>query len=285
MGCKKTDAGSYPVTYTGYYDAECRPVRGVVPVEEVITLYVNGRPLVSLMCTPTQLKELALGFLFNEGLIDGLDDVEVLELRGGGRCVDVWLKHDIETPGLRIITSGCSGGITFEDVTSAHHRLESGLRVTPQQMTQLIEELSRIAILYRRAGGVHAAALADVKQLLCVAEDVGRHNALDKIAGICLRQGWSTHDHILLTTGRLTSEMVNKVARMGVPIIISRTSPTSLSVQLAQAWGVTLVGYTRRRSFRVYAGAERVVVAPTPGPSPNSGGGERGASSNGIQAT
>lgn len=253
--------GAYPVTYTGYYDAECRPMRGVVPMEEVITLYVNGQPLVSLMCTPTQLEELALGFLFNEGLIEGLDDMAVLELCGGGRCVDVWLEHDIETPQLRVITSGCSGGITFKDVVSAHHQVESDTRVTPQQVTQLMEGLSRAAALYHRAGGIHTAALADGKQLLCLAEDVGRHNALDKIAGICLRQDRPMHDRVLLTSGRVSSEMVSKVARMGVPIVISRTSPTSLSVQLAQAWGITLIGYTRRRSFRVYAGAERVVAA------------------------
>ncbi len=256
-----TDAGAYPLTYTGYYDAERRPVRGVVPVEEVITLYVNGQPLVSLMCTPTQLEELALGFLFNEGLIEGPDEVAVLELCGGERCLDIWLEHDIEAPKLRVITSGCSGGTTFEDVTSVHHRVESGLRVTPQQVTQLMEELSRATVLYHRAGGIHGAALAEEGRLLCTAEDVGRHNALDKIAGICLRQGQPMQDRVLLTTGRVSSEMVNKIARMGVPIVISRTSLTSLSVQLARAWGVTLIGYTRRRSFRVYAGAERVVAA------------------------
>ena len=270
-----TDTGSYPVTYTGYYDAECRPVRGVVPVEEVITLYVNGRPLVSLMCTPTRLEELALGFLFNEGLIEGLDDVAVVELCGEGQCVDVWLEHDLETPQLRVITSGCSGGTTFEDVANAYHRVESGLRVTPQQVTHLMQEFSQATALYRRAGGIHGAALADGDRVLCVAEDIGRHNALDKIAGICLRQGRPMQDRILLTTGRVSSEMLSKVGRMGVPIIASPTSPTSLSIQLAQAWSITLIGYTRRRSFRVYAGAERVVAAPTPGPSPNSGGGER----------
>jgi FdhD protein len=255
-----TDAGAYPVTYTGYYDAERRPVRGVVPMEDVVTLYVNGQALVSVMCTPTHLEELALGFLFNEGLIEGLDDVAVLELCGGERCVDVWLQHDIETPQLRIITSGCSGGTTFEDVASAHHRVESDLHVTPEQVTQLMHELLRATALYRRAGGVHGAVLAEGERLLCAAEDVGRHNALDKIAGICLRQGQPTQDRILLTTGRVSSEMVSKVARMGVPIVISRTSPTSLSIQLAQAWSITLIGYTRRRSFRVYAGAERVVA-------------------------
>ena len=230
-----------------------------MPVEDIVTLYVNGQPLVSVTCTPTHLEELALGFLFNEDLIDQLDDVAVVEVCGGGRCVDVWLEHDIEVPQLRIITSGCSGGTTFEDVVSIHHEVSSDRRVTPRQVTQLMDELSRQATLYHRSGGVHTAGLSDGERLVCVTEDVGRHNALDKVAGMCLRERRCLDDCILLTSGRISSEMVQKVARMGVPIVVSRTSPTSLSVQLAQAWGVTLIGYTRRRSFRVYAGEGRVM--------------------------
>ncbi len=258
-----TDASSHPVTYTGYYDAACRPMHGVVPIEEAVTLYVNGEPLVSLMCTPTLLIELALGFLFSEGLIGGLGDVAVAELCGGGRCVDVWLEHEIEPLGLRTITSGCSGGTTYEDVVTAHHRVESDLRITAAQATLLMTALSRRAATYRRAGGIHVAGLAEGERLLCVAEDIGRHNAVDKIAGICLRQGKPFEDRILLTSGRVSSDMVQKAARMKAPIVVSRTSPTSLSVRLAQGWGITLIGYTRRRSLRVYAGAERV-VAPLP---------------------
>ena len=142
-----------------------------------------------------------------------------------------------------------------------HHQIESGLRITPQQITQLMEGFSQATALYRRAGGIHGAALAEAGQLVCVAEDVGRHNALDKIAGICLRQGQPMRDCILITSGRVSSEMVNKVARMKIPVVVSRTSPTSLSIQLAQAWSITLIGYTRRRSFRVYAGAGRVVAS------------------------
>lgn len=255
-----TDTGSHSLTYTGYYDTQRRPVRGVVPVEKSLAIYVNGEPLVSLACTPTHPEELALGFLFNEELIEGLDAIEAVDLCDQELRVDVWLHHDIDPPQLRTITSGCSGGVTFENTASLHYCVRSDLRVTPQQVTQLIEEFEQASALHRRAGGVHGAALVEGERILCLAEDIGRHNALDKIAGICLRQRHSTKDCILLTSGRISSEMVNRAARMGIPITISRTSPTSLSVQLAQEWGVTLIGYTRRRSFRVYTGAERVVA-------------------------
>lgn len=255
------DMSSYPVTYTGYYDGESRPVRGVVPLEEIIPLHVNGQPLLRLTCTPTQLEDLALGFLYNAGLIESLDEVDsvnVPALPDGGCWMDVWLHHEIEPPSLRTLTSGCSGGTVFGDGLEALRRVESALRVTPQQVTRLMEELDRSAVLYRRAGGLHSAALGEGELLLCVAEDVGRHNALDKIAGTCLRLGRSTRDRILLTSGRISSEMVIKAARMAAPIVISRTAPTSLSIRLAQAQGLTLIGYTRRRSFRVYAGEEHV---------------------------
>jgi FdhD protein len=254
------DRGSHPLTYTGYYDDESRPVHGVVPVEEVIALHINGQPLVQLVCTPLLLEELALGFLFNEGLIEGMSDVEevkVLVLNDGQRWLDVWLGHEIEPPKLRTITSGCSGGTTFE---RAGGPVESDLRVTPQQVTRLMAEMSRSAELYHRAGGLHVAALAEGETLICVAEDIGRHNTLDKVAGHCLRQGLPMADRVLLSSGRISSEVVNKAARMGVPVVVSRTSPTSLSVQLAQTWHVTLIGYTRRHSFRVYSGEERLLA-------------------------
>jgi FdhD protein len=236
-------------------------VRGVVPAEAVMTLHVNGQPLIRLVCTPTHLEDLVLGFLYNEGLIKGLEDVAVIEPCSGGEGMDVWLDHDIETPVVRSITSGCSGGTTFEDVTDVEHQIESDLLVTPSQVTTWMGRLLDAAKLYRRAGGVHTTALVALEGagLVCVAEDVGRHNTLDKIAGSCLRQGKTTRDKVLLTSGRVSSEMVSKVAHMGVPVIVSRTSPTTLSIDLAQAWGLTLIGYTRRRSFRVYAGSERIV--------------------------
>ncbi|MCX7683146.1 MAG: formate dehydrogenase accessory sulfurtransferase FdhD [Anaerolineae bacterium] len=253
-----TDNCTHSVTYTGYYDTESRPVRGTVPVEELVTIYVNGQTLARLTCTPMLLVELALGFLFNEGLIEGREDVAVAELSARRGCIDVWLKREIELPRLSIMTSGCSGGITFRDTPVALPRLESDLRISPRQVVNLMEQLIHKAVLYNRTGGIHTAALANGEQVLWTAEDIGRHNTLDKLAGICLREGHSAHHHVLLTTGRISSEMVGKAARMGTPVVISRTSPTSMSIQLAQMCGITLIGYTRRRSFRVYTHEERI---------------------------
>ncbi len=261
-GSNVAETGARRVTYTGFYDTESRSVRGVVPAEAVITLSVNGQALVRLMCTPTNLKDLALGFLFNEGLIKSLDDVAVIELCSGGEGVDIWLTYDIEAPLVRSITSGCSGGTTFEDIRSVEHKVKSDLVVTPGQVTALMEQLSDEAALYRRAGGVHTGALVALGEgaSICTAEDVGRHNTLDKIAGRCLREGRSMEDSVLLTSGRISSEMVSKVAHMGIAVVVSRTSPTTLSIDLAREWGITLIGYTRRRSFRVYTGQRRIVL-------------------------
>lgn len=254
-------------------DGRGRRVDGAVPVEEHVLLVVNALELVGLMCTPTLLEELALGFLHNEGLIDGMADVADVRLCGSGRCVDVWLNRDIDVPTLRTITSGCSGGTTFDTLVEARQPVVSDLQVTPGQVSALMQRLQEVADLYQRAQGIHTSALAEGAELLCVAEDVGRHNTLDKLTGLCLRRNVATGGRVLVTSGRVSSEMLGKAARMDVPVVISRTSPTSLSVELAQAWDITLIGYARGRGFRVYAGSHRVAgldqeEPPVPGRSP-----------------
>jgi FdhD protein len=232
-----------------------------VPLEEEIILAVNGKALVRLMCTPTQLRALAIGFLFNESLIESIDDVATIGSCKNGRGLDVWLDHDIDVDRPRAITSGCSGGTTFAEIEAGRDRIVSDLHIAPRQVKALMGALSSAAARYRQSGGIHAAALAAPNReasLICVAEDIGRHNTVDKIAGLCLQQGCDTRDHVLLTTGRISSEMINKAARMAVPIVISRTSPTSRSIQLADACGITLIGYARGTRFRVYTHSWRV---------------------------
>lgn len=255
--------GAAGLTYARYEAGRWHRVDGAVIEEGFVTISVNGQELVTVMCTPHGQDRLALGFLRAEGLIAGLDDVRVLRVTHGGCLVDVWLhRHDVKRPKRRILTSGCGGGVTFGIDGTAESlpppRMESSLRIAPPQLCELMSRLLAAARLYSEVRGVHTSALSDGQTLLAVAEDVGRHNTLDKLWGDAMLRGIETRDRILLATGRISSEMIHKAARMGTPIVASRTSPTSLSVRLAREWGLTLVGYVRSGRFQVYAGAERL---------------------------
>jgi FdhD protein len=244
------------VQFVRFEDGRAQPDEGGVVREALVRLHVNGRELARLMCTPERLDHLALGFLRSEGLIREMADVRLLVVCPSQTCVDVWLRDaNLELPGHPILTSGCGGGITFADLEAAGAPVRSDLRVRAGEIGRLMTEL----LAGQEARGIHRTGLADAERLLVVAEDVGRHNTLDKIWGYCLREGIETQERILLTTGRISSEMLGKAARMGVPLVVSRTSPTSLSVALAGAWNITLVGYARRTSMNVYTGQERVL--------------------------
>jgi FdhD protein len=253
-----------PVRYTEYRDGAVEEVSGAVIDERPVCVYVNGRELATLLCTPSDLEDLAVGFAFSEGIIDAFDDIEVITVSSGLTCVDLWLTdRDVEPPTRRIITSGCGGGVTFEDAEALLTRSEPlgpGVTVTPEQVSRLMAEVLESAELYNNVRGVHTSALSDGESLLLVAQDVGRHNTIDRLAGRALRSGLPTEGGVLIASGRISSEMLAKAARMRVPVVISRTSPTGLSVELALAWNITLIGYARGSGFRVYAGVERVVL-------------------------
>ena len=233
---------------------------GEVIQEALISIYVNSIELATIMATPQEQDLLVLGFLKNEGLIEKHDEVEVLYVSQAGCCVDVWLNRSFEKPERTIITSGCGGGVTFTDPAVGIEPLVSAIRVGPEQLQQAFRKLQPPDSLYARSRGVHAAGLLNPisDELNAIVEDVGRHNTIDKLTGCCLKHGIETREQVLLVTGRISSEMMRKAAVMGCPIIASRTSPTSLSVQMAQAWGITLVGYVRHGSMRVYSHAERI---------------------------
>ena len=244
------------VQFVRFEDGLAGPGEGGVVREALVRVHVNGRELARLMCTPEQLDHLALGFLRSEGLIRGMEDVRLVVVCPSRTCVEVWLRDaNIELPGKPILTSGCGGGITFADLEAVGTPVRSELRIAAGEIGRLMSDL----LAGQEARGIHRSGLADAERLLIVAEDVGRHNTLDKIWGYCLREEIETQERILLTTGRISSEMLGKAARMRVPVVVSRTSPTSLSVVLAEAWNITLVGYARRTSMNVYTGQERVL--------------------------
>jgi FdhD protein len=236
-----------------HYDAE-------TIVETPVSLTVNGAVWLSFMCTPVYLEAMAVGFLYNEGVIDSMNDVADVRVCEHGDNVDVWLNHQVEQPTSWRRTSGCTGGVTAVDLLAKPNVSfeENRFKVGPEAIGRLVEMLFESQELYRETGGVHTSALSDGETVLLSAEDIGRHNTLDKIAGLCLMQDVWPETRILITTGRISSEMLQKAARLQVPILISRTSPSSLSIEMAERYGITLIGYARRHRFNVYAHEQRV---------------------------
>ena len=230
-----------------------------VPVEMALTIYVNDEELVTILCTPAKLNCLVLGYLYSEGIITGISEVTSMRVCEEDSLADVKLsKLEFTLPERRTLTSGCGGGVSL---TTQGQKVNSSLEVTPAQVLPLMAQMQEQAELFRFCGGVHTSALADTESLLVVAEDIGRHNTLDKIQGECLLRGISTKDGLLLATGRLSSEMVLKAAKMGTPIVVTRSSPTDRAISLARDLGVTLVGYARGSRLSVYSCAWRLGLA------------------------
>lgn len=260
-------------------------VQGLVIGESRWALFVNGVEVVTFMATSRDIHLLGLGFLASENLIAGLQDVASIrvnqapdraywyipalginETRHMAICeegvgsMEVRLTHgDFRLPQHRVLTSGCGGGVTFDDLAKEQTPIESTRTIRVAQIFSMMHDLNVRATLYRECRGVHTSALSDGEKLLSIAEDVGRHNTLDKIRGDCVMRNIDTHDGMLITTGRISSEMITKAAKMRVPIVISRTSPTNLAVQLARAWNIVLAGYVHAGQMQVYNGIERIV--------------------------
>jgi len=241
-----------------------QPGSGDVIEEITLTIYVNGLDFVSMMGTPLNQDWLAVGFLMNEGIIEDLKEIKDLKVTADGCCIDVWLSKDVDLPQKMVLTSGCGGGLTQEDPRPGIEPIPLAISTEPDLILKAFTHLQTKESLYARSRGVHAAGLLDLEtgNLCQVAEDIGRHNAIDKLHGACLLGGIPTQSRGLITTGRISSEMLRKGAYMGCPIIASRTSPTTAAVELAQTWQITLVGYARHGKLRVYSFPERLGFRP-----------------------
>jgi len=229
-------------------------------VETPVSLTVNGQVWLTFMCTPVDLEAMAVGFLYNEGIIETMEEVADVRVCEHGDNVDIWLNRSVEQPTSWRRTSGCTGGITAVDALARVDVSFDGSQpqVPPEAIGHLVEQLFNSQTLYRETGGVHTSALSDGENIVLVAEDIGRHNTLDKIAGLCLMKNIQPETRILITTGRISSEMLQKAARLKAPILISRTSPSSLSIEMAERYGITLIGYARSHRFNVYTDPQRI---------------------------
>ena len=259
------EPGSVPYTYWSLKDGEADTVEGGLIEEIVLSLYVNGQELATLMCSPVDQEALALGFLYNEGVIQTLDDVGLLQLNVVRTTADIFLrKASFKAPRRMVLTSGCGGGVTLRDLAETHLPLTSDLVTSPDVIFARMRELNDSARLYQQVRGVHTSILGNTEKLLISAEDIGRHNTIDKLAGKALRAGIDTRDGIMVTSGRISSEMLTKARLMGVPVVASRTAPTSITVDLATAWNICVVGYVRQNGMRVYTHPYRLGLPDVP---------------------
>jgi FdhD protein len=230
------------------------------------TIFVGDRELVTLMCSPWQLKSLVVGFLYLEGLIESVDDLEMLRVCLEDRLADVRLANGFpDVPPRKILTSGCTGGVSFGKYLDQIEQFRvpaDDTCVPPSRMYLLLRALYDQSNLYRQSGGVHTSIFVAPNGLapLLVAEDIGRHNTLDKLQGMALLEGISTRGGLIMASGRISSEMLFKAAIMGVPIVGSRTSPTNLALAVAERLNITVCGYLRQGSMNVYTHARRIAA-------------------------
>ncbi|NLL21648.1 MAG: formate dehydrogenase accessory sulfurtransferase FdhD [Firmicutes bacterium] len=235
-----------------------------VVLETPLTIFLNDHEFITLLCSPDNLDCLAVGFLRSEGLIERAADIEKIDVdvEKGFVYLKTAAKDDLinKLYGKRMITSGCGKGSLFFNALDSlqSKRIESPLQVKAEEILKLVGAVQDKALLFKSTGGVHSAALAERDQILFYSEDIGRHNAVDKIVGECILKDISLEDKILLTSGRISSEIVIKGAKLGLPLIVSRSAPTSLAVELARETGITLVGFARGKRLNIYSHSVRI---------------------------
>jgi FdhD protein len=250
-------------------DQDGRTVEAAIVHERPLTLFLNGQEIVTMMTIGDHPDHLALGYLLNQNMlrpddvvtaVDHDPDLEVVVVRTL-RPTDYEAKLQKKTR-----TSGCAQGTVFGDLMERFEtaRLPADAPLRTSWLYALTRRINTLPSLYLKAGAIHGCCLCEGPEVLLYMEDVGRHNAVDKIAGYMWRHGIGPEGKIFYTTGRLTSEMVIKTVQMGIPILISRSGFTAWGVELARQAGLTLIGRARGRRFLALSGAERIVFDADP---------------------
>jgi FdhD protein len=260
-----------PATYT----VDARDENGaVVPTpiagEHPLTLYVDKREIVTLMTLGAAPEALAIGFLRNQRLVSSIDEIAAVQVDWEVSAVAVTTRHGLvdldKKTEKRTATTGCGQGTVFgdlmEDIESI--KLDDAMRFDEATLFGLLNAMRLHESIYKQAGAVHGCALAKGSEVLTFVEDVGRHNAVDAIAGWMWLEGIDGGDKIFYTTGRLTSEMVIKAAQMGIPVLVSRSGLTKMGHEVASRVGLTMIGRAVGKHYLLFTGAQRLVKAPSP---------------------
>ncbi|GFO57686.1 molybdenum cofactor guanylyltransferase [Geomonas silvestris] len=233
----------------GVFESEA----GELVQEYPLTLHVNGREMATLIASPHDLRFLVAGFLRLQGFVSSVNDFLALSICSDYGAASVTIRGELPEKLKPVLTSGCGTGISFNLPTVEQKNRAPGVH-DPATIFALMDELARRAEGYRAHGGMHSAGIGDdSKTLILHAEDIGRHNTIDRIAGEALLKGIELSGKILVTSGRVSTELVGKASLLGIEVIASRTSPTDMAVQMAEKAGITLIGYVKSDRFKVYS--------------------------------
>ncbi len=238
--------------------------RDVVVNETPLTIFINDQELVTLLCSPTHLKSLAVGFLFSEGILIRRAEIENILLNESKGVVWFTLKHEFKIDENfskgRTVTSGCARGLTFHNIFNEKNNefINSKLTISSKVITSISSDLKCQSAMFQKSGGAHCASLYEQENFLFSREDIGRHNAVDKIIGECFIKAIVGDNKILMTSGRVSSEILLKAARWKIPILVSRTAPTFAAIKIAEELGSTLIGFARGERMNVYTNSWRI---------------------------
>lgn len=238
-------------------DGVCARVEDLVAEEKKLRISINGAEVLSLYCTPLMVRELAVGIVVTEGIAERIC-TERMSIAYGeeGVLVDIHAEGEVSVSGGSI-TSGCVGGVTFRKKLSRAAKRDR-FSIDATALAELFSTFQKRSGLYNTTGCIHSAALSDGSDLLFFAEDIGRHNAVDKVIGYAILEGLEFKGKLMLASGRLSSEIVSKCARWGIPMVVSRAAPTALALSIAEESGITVVGFMRGKSMNVYTHTRRV---------------------------
>ncbi len=236
-----------------------------VATEIPFTIVANGTEIATLMCTPSNLQELTVGFLFTSGFISGLKDIKSYRCDEQMWRADVKLEHDPDADLLekRLYAAGCGRGVIYASATdfASSDPLENDLVIDGERIVEITKYLQTCSELYRATGGVHTAVLSTGGKVPHImADDIGRHNAVDKVIGRGLMDNINFSEALIASTGRISSEILHKAKKSGIPIIVSRGAPTHQTILMAREMNVTIVGFARGGGYTIYTVPERVNI-------------------------
>ncbi|RRJ83966.1 formate dehydrogenase accessory sulfurtransferase FdhD [Aestuariirhabdus litorea] len=231
--------------------------------ERALTIYIDKVELLTLMTMGRRPEELVLGYLLNQGIIERLEQVRTIQVEWDVEAAAVVTDGSIEgwqeRLGRKTVTTGCGQGTVFASMMDRFDAIQlASHRYTQSMIYGLLDSLARHNEIYRQAGAVHGCALCRGTEVIDFVEDVGRHNAVDTLAGRMLLDGLTGEELIFYTTGRLTSEMVIKVAQMGIPLLLSRSGLTQMGLEMAQRVGLTMIGRAKGKHFLVFNGQQAI---------------------------